>query len=256
MKIFKAIFLLAGIATGTSLTVLAQPKAGSKTDVAIFSYVEQMPTFNGSVNQYMSHNIQFPEEARLAGVSGLVGIKFVIDEWGNVTDAAVAKSMHPALDSEALRVVRAMPKWKPGMQGGKPVKVDFRMPVRFTLSDPAPDSAVASAPVNTTLLVPELPLAFADEMPRFDGQLSSYLQQHLIYPPEARKAGTKGLVSVTFVVENDGRITGARISKSVSPALDAEALRVISEMPRWIAGKQGGKPAAVYQVVEVSFGLK
>ncbi len=256
MKILKAAFLLAGLLCGTCSAVFAQPKGTPQKAPEIFTFIEQMPEFRGNIREYIAQNVRYPENARLAGVSGLVGIKCVIDEWGNATDAAVAKSVHPALDSEALRVVRAMPKWKPGMQGGKPVKVDFRVPVRFTLSDPAPDSVVASAPVNTTLLVPELPLAFADEMPRFDGQINSYLQQQLSQSPEARKSGGKGIVSVTFVVEADGRITGAKISKGINPVLDTEALRIVNTMPSWIAGKQGGKPVAVYQSLSVMFELE
>ena len=96
-----------------------------------FIYVEEMPEFNGNVNQYLASNIVYPLSAREA--EGRVVIKFVISEEGSVTEAVVEKGVNGALDAEALRVVRSMPKWKPGRQNGKAVKVYFRVPVKFTL---------------------------------------------------------------------------------------------------------------------------
>ncbi len=100
---------------------------------AVFTYVEQMPEFNGNVNQYLASNINYPASAREAGVDGRVVIKFVVSEDGSVTGAVVEKGVNGALDAEALRVIKSMPKWKPGKQNGKAVKVYFRVPVKFTL---------------------------------------------------------------------------------------------------------------------------
>ncbi len=104
-----------------------------KKEPETFIYVEQMPQFNGNINQYLASNINYPASAREAGVDGRVVIKFVVSEDGSVTDAVVERSVNSALDAEALRVVRSMPKWKPGRQNGKAVKVYFRVPVKFTL---------------------------------------------------------------------------------------------------------------------------
>ncbi len=113
---------------GTGVTEAAPPPPP-----AVFTYVEQMPEFNGSVNKYLSDNIVYPDAAREAGIDGRVVIKFVVSEDGSVTGAVVEKSVNGSLDAEALRVVKAMPKWKPGKQNGKPVKVYYRVPVKFTL---------------------------------------------------------------------------------------------------------------------------
>ena len=95
--------------------------------------VEVMPEFKGGMDamiKYMGENINYPKETNLSGV---VYIGFVIDEKGNVTDAAVVKSAADPLDKEALRVVKAMPKWTPGKDKGKNVKVKMTLPVSFKM---------------------------------------------------------------------------------------------------------------------------
>ena len=95
--------------------------------------VEVMPEFKGGMEamiKYMSENINYPKET---GLSGVVYIGFVVDEKGNVTDASVIKSAAESLDKEALRVVKAMPKWTPGKDKGKNVKVKMTLPVSFKM---------------------------------------------------------------------------------------------------------------------------
>ncbi|MDF1671913.1 MAG: M56 family metallopeptidase [Vicingaceae bacterium] len=95
--------------------------------------VEVMPEFKGGMDamiKYMSENINYPKET---GLSGVAYIAFIVDEKGNVTDAAVAKSAAEPLDKEALRVVKAMPKWTPGKDKGKNVKVKMTLPVSFKM---------------------------------------------------------------------------------------------------------------------------
>lgn len=93
------------------------------------------PSFPGgdtALMRYLMSNIQYPQEARKSKASGTVLVKFVIDKDGSVVDAEVIRSVHPAIDKEALRVVSSMPKWKPGYQRGKPVRCRFSIPLHFT----------------------------------------------------------------------------------------------------------------------------
>ena len=83
-----------------------------------------------------------------------------------------------------------------------------------------------------------------------------FLSQNVKYPVEAHKAGVQGRVIATFVVEKDGSITEAKIVKSVSPELDAEALRVIGSMPNWMPGMQNGEPVRVKYTVPITFKLQ
>lgn len=97
-------------------------------------WVPQMPQFNGDMNDYISKHINYPEMARSTGVQGKVLVKFVVNEDGSVSNAAIARGIGGGCDEEALRIVRAMPKWKPGRQNGIPVKVYFTLPLSFEIN--------------------------------------------------------------------------------------------------------------------------
>ncbi len=102
----------------------------------IFTIVEQMPGFPGgdeALFKYLGKNIQYPQLAADAGITGMVYVTFVVDKDGSVKDARILKGIGGGCDEEALRVVKSMPKWQPGKQRGKSVKVQYNLPVRFTL---------------------------------------------------------------------------------------------------------------------------
>ena len=101
-----------------------------------FQFVESMPEFPGgpkAMNAFIAKNIKYPPIARDAGIEGTVYIRFVVSKEGNVQKAKIVRDIGGNCGKEALRVIRKMPKWKPGMQRGKPVNVSFNIPVRFKL---------------------------------------------------------------------------------------------------------------------------
>ena len=98
--------------------------------------VEQMPSYpggNGALMQYLSSHIKYPVIAEKNGIQGRVICTFVVECDGSITDVRIAKSVDPSLDKEAVRVVSSMPKWIPGKQDGKPVRVEYTFPVTFRL---------------------------------------------------------------------------------------------------------------------------
>nr|WP_302436207.1 M56 family metallopeptidase [Bacteroides intestinalis] len=103
----------------------------------VFEMVEQMPEFPGggmsAALEYIQKNMQYPESAKENGTQGRVTVQFVVDKAGNVTEPKVLRSVDKELDAEAIRLVKSMPKWKPGMQKGQAVAVKFTMPVLFRL---------------------------------------------------------------------------------------------------------------------------
>ena len=103
----------------------------------IFEVVEQMPEFpNGGMAglmQYLSKNIKYPTIAQENGTQGRVTVQFVVNRDGRIVDAKVLRGVDPYLDKEAIRVISSMPKWKPGMQRGKAVRVKYTVPVMFRL---------------------------------------------------------------------------------------------------------------------------
>ncbi len=98
----------------------------------------------------------------------------------------------------------------------------------------------------------------ADKMPEFKGgseAMHRYLSDNLAYPAEAKAANVEGMVMVSFTVAENGKVTGAKVLKSVAPSLDAEALRVVSSMPDWIPGEKNGKKVPVEMTLPVRFAL-
>jgi len=104
----------------------------------IFTVVEKMPEFPGGIQKlynYLGNNIRYPEVAKEAGIQGKVYISFVVEKDGSIKDVKVLRGIPGGkmCDNEAIRVVKNMPKWSPGKQRGKPVRVSYNLPVQFTL---------------------------------------------------------------------------------------------------------------------------
>ncbi|MBE6284482.1 MAG: TonB family protein [Mediterranea massiliensis] len=296
---------------------------------SVFQAVEEMPEFPGGMKammQFIFSNVKYPAISQENGTQGRVITQFTVGKDGSITDAKVLRSVDPYLDKEALRVISAMPKWKPGKQGGKVVATRFTMPIDFRLPSDEPeerpvisaitlkvDGAVPEKPtlkirgkeVSKILVdgkeVPigdkevskilvdgkEVPIdefvenhpaaigSFAEgeihstdaadqvfeiveEAPEFPGGMQAmmeYLAKNIRYPAKAHEANVQGRVITQFTVGKDGAIRDAKVVRSVSPELDAEALRVISAMPNWKPGKQGGKAVATRFTVPVVFRL-
>lgn len=103
----------------------------------VYDVVEQMPSFPGGISglrTYLNQNIRYPAEAQENCVQGRVVVSFVVGKDGHISDVTVLRSVDPSLDKEAIRVVRNMPRWTPGKQGGEPVRVRYNVPVSFRLN--------------------------------------------------------------------------------------------------------------------------
>lgn len=104
----------------------------------IFTIVEENPEFPGgerALFDYLGKNTKFPAIAKDAGIQGIVYVQFVVMEDGSINDdmITILRGVHPALDAEAIRVVKNMPDWKPGRQRGKAVRVYYKLPFRFII---------------------------------------------------------------------------------------------------------------------------
>ena len=106
-------------------------------EAQIFFIVEDMPGFMGKgqdgFRQWIGQNLRYPEIAAENGISGRVFVQFVVEPNGSVTNVKVVRGVDPALDAEAVRVVKSSPKWTPGKQRGKAVRVSFTFPINFVL---------------------------------------------------------------------------------------------------------------------------
>lgn|SRR5574344_1063229 len=122
-----------------SLPCVAQEKGVAKPAVAdssIFVYVEQAPEFPGgkeALSNFLTQEVHYPLEALQKGIEGTVFLRFVVEKNGSISQVKVVKEVGGGCTEEAIRVVEKMPRWKPGTQNGKPVRVQFTLPLKFQL---------------------------------------------------------------------------------------------------------------------------
>lgn len=162
MKKNKILVLVAmvccmAIKMGAQVSQEVQPvtntsKPATDSNEQIFEKVDQNPSFPGGSEELMKwlrKNMKYPPEAMENNIQGKVTVQFVIDKDGSVVDPQVIHSVAPSLDKEALRVVRAMPKWVPGKQKGKAVRVRFNIPITFSLGIPSTNSKTSTTNLST-----------------------------------------------------------------------------------------------------------
>ncbi len=116
--------------------VVVAKQEEEEDEAEVFFIVEDMPEFPGgeaALRTWLGKNVNYPTIAQENGIQGKVYVSFVVGKDGSVSNAAVARGVDPSLDKEALRVVNSMPKWKAGMQRGKPVNVSYTVPINFVL---------------------------------------------------------------------------------------------------------------------------
>ena len=111
--------------------------AQTKKNNMVYDVVEVMPQYPGgqiAMMKYIMENIKYPKQIMEEGIQGRVTVSFIVEKDGRVSNVRLLRSVQPALDKEAVRVVKSMPKWTPGKQNGKPVRVRFNLPVMFKLN--------------------------------------------------------------------------------------------------------------------------
>lgn len=242
-------------------------------DDPIFSIVEVMPEYvdGGMMGclKFLSNNIKYPEQAKKDKITGKVSVKFVIEKDGSITNAKVVRSDNSIFNEEALRVVNSMPKWKPGKQRGKEVRVYYTVPLIFSLDGTGYQKAMNTAKGNTKSNGTQAKsnsdfddnqlFQVVEEMPEFPGGMAAclkFLMTNMKYPEEAKAKKVEGKVSVKFVIEKDGSISTPEIIRGGNPLLNDEALRVVNSMPKWKPGKQRGKVVRVGYTVPVIFKIQ
>ena len=221
-------------------------------DSKVYYFVDKMPKFPGGSEKlfdFFYDNLIYPVNAQKQRVSGTVMVYFVVEKDGSISEVEIIKCADPELDSESVRFIKSMPKWIPGSHKGELVRVNYVIPVEFSI-DPLPQDDDTD-----NIFVYEI----VDEMPEFPGGLEKLLQflaSNVKYPAKEQEKGIQGKVIVGFVVGTDGSIKNVKILKSVNLELDAEALRVVKLMPKWKPGRQKGKLVNVQYVVPINFEIR
>ena len=209
----------------------------------------RIPEFPGGKEaqiKFLQENMRYPQEAREKGIEGKVIVKFsVADDTGEILNPRVIRSVHPALDAEALRLVKAMPRWTwiGDLEKKKLKSVEIEMPIEFKLNG-QPSSKVYDV---------------VEQAPEFPGgpqAMMQFIKDNLQYPQIAKENGIQGRVILQFVVDETGKVTDPKVIRSIDPSLDTEAIRLVLSMPRWMPGMQDGKAVAVRYTIPVIFKLE
>ena len=114
------------------------PKMLNPDPDEVYDVVDQMPSYPGGYGKmltYLKENVKYPKEAAKRKIQGRVIVDFVVNKDGSITDVNVVKPVHYLLDEEAVRVVKTMPKWNPGILDGKPVRVKYSLPITFRIPE-------------------------------------------------------------------------------------------------------------------------
>lgn len=137
MKTRKNVSLKVALMMFVLLFSFMTSTAQTKKNDMVFDVVEVMPQYPGgqiAMLKYIMENMKYPEQAMKEGIQGRVAVSFIVEKDGSISNVRPVLSVHPLLDKEAVRVVKSMPKWSPGKQNGKPVRVRFNVPVMFKLN--------------------------------------------------------------------------------------------------------------------------
>jgi len=132
----KKLILMSLMAVCCLVTASAQKTVVSQKNQKVYDVAEQMPEYPGGMPamfEFLMKNLQYPKDAEKQKVEGRVMVMFVVETDGSISDVKVAKKTFPSLDAEAVRVVQSMPKWTPGRDKGKVVRVQYTLPVSFRL---------------------------------------------------------------------------------------------------------------------------
>jgi TonB family protein len=267
------------------------PRVGTPNKDGVYTIVEQQPEFLGGAKAmfaWLGQNIKYPTKARENGVEGTVYIGFVVQKDGSLSNVSIKRGISSDCNEEAVRVISAMPKWKPGMQDGKAVAVAYTLPIKFKLEQtkqPEPKGVVIFENLKTENNTTDNTLfSIVDEQPQFVGgqdTMFRWLMQNIRYPKEAREKRAEGTVYVGFVVEKDGSIKDVAIKREPSypkdtlkimevngiqgiklinskaeGSLGREAIRIISAMPKWKPGRNQGQPVRVAYTLPIKFKLE
>lgn len=245
----------------------------------VYVVVQQMPLFPGGATaqaRFLAENVKYPISAVEKGLEGRVNVRYIVKSTGDIEDVVVTKSVDPDLDKEAIRVVKAMPKWEPGKQDGKAVDTYYTLPIVFKMS--GNNSKVTKNDDDAVMVIgyqmqekqkggprasidsfqDDKPMAVVDVMPSYPGgesAMQKYIGDNLKYPESAQKAGIQGRVNIRYVVGKTGEISDVTVIRGIDAACDAEAVRVVKAMPNWTPGKMKGKTVSVYYTLPIVFKL-
>ncbi len=249
----------------------SEPITEKADDDKIYNIVDEEASYPGgfeALYKWLNDHLKYPEECKAKNIQGRVTIQLVIKKDGSISDIKALKSPNALLSKEAIRVVKAMPKWSPAKVKGKVVRSYFRLPINFRIPDtekkvtitgqgkPSEEGPRVIGP--TGQVVDDDIFIIYETDAEFPGGLEAmykWIADQLKYPEECIAKNIQGRVTTQFVVEIDGSITDIKVLKSPDDLLSQEAIRIVKTMPKWKPATYDSKPVRRYLRIPLNFRL-
>ena len=250
------------------ITTRTLQEMARETEAPPFIVAETMPLFEGGdllkFRQWLQTQVRYPAEALKKQIEGRVVCSFVVERDGSVSNIMALQSPDRLLTDEVRRVLANSPRWTPGMQKGKTVRVKYIVPVDFRLPEKNEAATGAGTPAAAKTDSPaaeeDAPVTLAETMPLFhSGDLTTFrqwLQTQIRYPAEALRKRIEGRIICTCVIERDGSVSNVRPLKIADISLYEEVKRALKNSPRWTPGRHKGKIVLVKKVLVVDFSIE
>jgi|AntRauTorckE5430_2_1112549.scaffolds.fasta_scaffold00113_12 TonB family protein len=253
-----------------------------REEMPLFPGCEEIPNYHSRkkcsdslLMAFIYGNLRYPYSAWRDSIEGMAVVCFVVEKDGTVSDARSVRDPGQGTGDEALRIVNLMNErghWMPGTQAGKPVRVQFNLPIKFKMTDdmyPGPPPPPVTEPSIMWSWPETMPYpAACDSLNKVDPfecrneLLKTIIYDNLRWPALHRDTCVEGTVVVSFKVRKDGTLTDFEVRRSITPLLDEEALRLVKLMAEqsspWVPGTTGPekKPVEVQFNMPVKFRLE
>ena len=250
------------------LAVLLLNLCVSKTyaqDNKIYDHVsmETPPAYPGGIQKFYDFfgaNIKYPKSAVENNIQGTLYLTFIVEKDGALSGVKLeGRKLGYGTEEEAMRVLKLSKKWNPGMQDGKPVRVQYNIPIKFTLPKKKPNPTTAMVKAEPVRVEPNTVYSHVsmENPPSYPGGIAKFyefLGKNITYPKAASEAKVKGTVYVTYTIEADGSLTDIKTEgKKLGAGLDEEAVRVVKLSKKWNPGRINGVPARVQYNIPIKF---
>ncbi len=242
--------------------------AQQKTDSTVYSFIsmESPPMYPGgmsSLYQFLGENIRYPADALVQNVQGSVLVSFVVETDGTLNDIKVDRKLGAGTDEEAVRVLKLAKRWNPGMVNGRPARVKFNIPIKFSNPNfklsPVTPKTVEIPGENNTGEDAIYNFVSLENPPQYNGGMEkfyAFIGTNIKYPEEAVKNKIQGNVLMSFTVEKNGTLSDIKVDRKLGYGTDEEAVRVLKLSEKWIPGLIDGKEVRVKYSIPVKFSLK
>ncbi|WP_165903761.1 energy transducer TonB [Hymenobacter gummosus] len=267
-RFLRLTFLLAALSTAAAPAALAQktklkyPKQEPAADIYDATEKPAEPLGGAEAyGNYLGDKLNYPTAALQAGVQGTVEVTMVVEKTGATSNWQVTKSLSPECDAEALRLVKAGPRWKPAEHKGGVVRQRVTLPISFQI--PAGAEGASTTATGTTqpgaapteagpqVITPDEPARPVNGTEAW----FEWVQQVQQYPAQARQRKVQGKVMMEFMIEKDGSLTNIKPVKRLGSGLDEEAIRIVKLSPKWQPAKYKGAPIRQKMVLPILFQL-